>query len=440
MTTLKSKIIRNFIAGILACVLVFSILVTLFVTFNYRELLSHMPDYRPNEVSYWFKNYIRDPSITIDDMWNNLDSLAKDLNVDIEYIDSSGNVSYEAKGRNKNNTYPLLYKNINLVNLDRNQRSGTLKVYYNANPEPIHQLQKDFSSAIVYSLLISLVIGIIISLILSQNISEPIMIMSDDTVKIKNGDYNIINQNTDIVELESLQDNITYLSKNLKNQENIRKQYAQDISHELRTPLTNLQLYIEAIRDGVVDADETTMDILLEDVNRLEGLVNGLKKTFDENVEYFKVENEEFDLSLLIDRIIYTFIPSADKNRIKINSHIENQIVITSDKDKFTQIIQNLISNAIKAIGNDGNIDIYLEGNSSFFEIRVIDNGIGIPEDKLDRIFERFYRIEDARNTNENGHGLGLSITKNFVEALGGKIEVSSAINQGTAFILTFKK
>ena len=89
MTTLKSKIIRNFIAGILACVLVFSILVTLFVTFNYRELLSHVPDYRPNEVSYWFKNYIRDPSITIDDMWNNLDSLAKDLDVDIEYIDSS---------------------------------------------------------------------------------------------------------------------------------------------------------------------------------------------------------------------------------------------------------------------------------------------------------------------------------------------------------------
>lgn len=439
MTTLKSKIIRNFIAGILACVLVFSILVTLFVTFNYRELLSDIPDYRPNEVSFWFKNYIKDPNITIDQMWENLDDLAKDLEVDIKYEDSNGNTSYEVNGRDKNNTYPLLHKNINLVNLDRKQRSGTLTVTYNANPEPIHQLQKNFSSAIVYSLLISLVIGIIISLILSDNISEPIMTISDDAVKIKNGDYNIINQNTDIVELENLQDNITYLSKNLKNQEEIRKQYAQDISHELRTPLTNLQLYIEAIRDGVIEADETTMDILLEDVTRLEGLVIGLKKTFDENVKYFEVKDEEFDLSLLINRIIYTFMPNANNNRININSHIEYQIVITSDKDKFTQVIQNLISNAIKAIGQDGNIDVFLSGDPSLFEIKVIDDGVGIAEDKIDRIFERFYRIEDARNTNENGHGLGLSITKNFVEALGGKIEVESVLNQGTTFILTFK-
>ena len=265
------------------------------------------------------------------------------------------------------------------------------------------------------------------------------MTISDDAVKIKNGDYNIINQNTDIVELENLQDNITYLSKNLKNQEEIRKQYAQDISHELRTPLTNLQLYIEAIRDGVVEADETTMDILLEDVTRLEGLVIGLKKTFDENVKYFEVKDEEFDLSLLINRIIYTFIPNANNNRINITPHIEDQIVIISDKDKFTQVIQNLISNAIKAIGQDGNIDVFLSGDPSLFEIKVIDDGVGIAEDKIDRIFERFYRIEDARNTNENGHGLGLSITKNFVEALGGKIEVNSVLNQGTTFILTFK-
>ena len=440
MTTLKSKIIRNFVAGILSCVLVFSILVTLFVTFNYREQLKNIPDYRPAEVSYWFKNYIRDPNVTIEEMWLNLDKLAKDLEVDITYKDSSGKISYQATGRNKNNTYPLKRTTQKLVNLDRNKRSGSLDVEYNANPEPIQKLQKDFSTAIIYSLIISLIIGVVISLILSENISKPILTMSDDTVKIKNGVYDIKNRKTDIVELETLQDNITYLSKNLKNQESIRKQYAQDISHELRTPITNLQLYIEAIRDGVIEPESTTMDILLEDVIRLEGLINGLKKTFDENVEYFEVQNQEFDLSLLIDRIAYTFMPSATKNRINIETHIDDQIIIFSDKDKFTQILQNLISNSIKAIGTDGNIDIFLSGDSKSFDIQVTDDGVGIAKDKLDIIFERFYRIEDARNTKENGHGLGLSITKTFVEALGGKIEVHSAINQGTTFTLTFKK
>ena len=84
-------------------------------------------------------------------------------------------------------------------------------------------------------------------------------------------------------------------------------------------------------------------------------------------------------------------------------------------------------------------IDIFLSGDPNLFVIKVIDDGVGIAEDKIDMIFERFYRIEDDRNTNENGHGLGLSITKNFVEALGGKIEVNSVLNQGTTFILTFK-
>ena len=83
---------------------------------------------------------------------------------------------------------------------------------------------------------------------------------------------------------------------------------------------------------------------------------------------------------------------------------------------------------------------MYLQEDNNHIVLRVVDDGIGIEEEKIPRIFERFYRIEDSRNTEENGHGLGLSITKNFVEALGGKIRVDSKINEGTAFTLTFIK
>lgn len=440
MTTLKSKIIRNFAAGILACVLVFSILVTLFVTFGYRELLAGMKDSRPQQVSYWFKKYNNDPTVSLDEMWANLDDLARELEVDILYEEPDGSISHEIINRENPNPDTTKIDLIPVVNVERAKRSGRLHVIYNSNTESIQELQRDFSTAIVYGLSISLLIGIIISLILSENISEPIMIISDDAVKLKEGIYDIENKKTDIIELESLQNNINYLSKNLKSQEEIRKQYAQDISHELRTPLTNLQLYIEAIRDGVVEADEKTMDVLLEDVKRLEGLIEGLKKTFDENVEHLEIKKEEFDLSLLIDRIALTFVPNAEKNGIHINTYLDEEVLIESDRDKFSQILQNLISNAIKAIGSDGEIDLYLADEFDQIVIRVVDDGIGIPEDKIDRIFDRFYRIEDARNTKENGHGLGLSITKNFVEALGGTIKVDSRLNEGTVFTLTFIK
>lgn len=440
MITLKSKIIRNFIAGILACVLVFSILMTLFVTFNYRELLLNQKDYRPNEVSYYFKKYNNDPNVSIDEMTDNLNNLAKDLEVDIYFEEPSGEISYSFKGRNKNSTMPPKEETVSLVNTVRKRKSGTLHILYNPNPEPIKKLQRDFSVAISYSLTISLVIGFVISLILSKNISEPIMTISDDTIKIKDGNYSLDEQSTDIKELEILQNNINYLSNNLKNQEEIRKQYAQDISHELRTPLTNLQLYIEAIKDGMIDPDEQTMEILLEDVYRLKGLVDGLKKTFDANVEYLSIKKEEFNLSDLCQGIINSFQVKADKNNISLKSFIDEDVMINSDKDNFSQIIQNLISNAIKAIGQNGEVNLYLTSDNEEIRLSVVDDGVGIAEDKIDRIFDRFYRIEDARNTQDNGHGLGLSITKNFVEALGGKIKVESKLNEGTAFTLIFMK
>ncbi|MDU5536054.1 MAG: HAMP domain-containing sensor histidine kinase, partial [Anaerococcus sp.] len=346
--------------------------------------------------------------------------------------------SYPAYGRNKNNPLRKDEKVFSVYNINRNRRSGTLHIIYNADPEPVRKLQRDFSRAIVYSLSISLLIGIIISIILSENISEPIMIISDETINLKDGNYKIDDRISDIKEIETLQTNINYLSNNLQKQEEIRKQYAQDISHELRTPLTNLQLYIEAIKDGVIEPDENTMSVLLEDVNRLEGLIEGLKKTFDQNVEHLELKKEDFNASELTESIVQSFRASAGYNNIKINTYIQEDINFYSDYDKYSQILQNLISNAIKAIGKDGEVDVYLNADNESITLRVADNGVGIAEDKIERIFDRFYRIEDSRNTKENGHGLGLSITKNFVDALDGKISVDSQLNVGTTFILTF--
>lgn len=438
MITLKSKIIRNFTAGILSCVLVFSILVTLLVTSSYIELIKENSDSRPDQVATWFKKFNNDPAFTKKDMQDGLDNLAKNLEVDIYFQNLNGTISYPAYGRNKNNPLRKDEKVFSVYNINRNKRSGTLHIIYNADPEPVRKLQRDFSRAIVYSLSISLLIGIIISIILSENISEPIMIISDETINLKDGNYKIDDRISDIKEIETLQTNINYLSNNLQKQEEIRKQYAQDISHELRTPLTNLQLYIEAIKDGVIEPDENTMSVLLEDVNRLEGLIEGLKKTFDQNVEHLELKKEDFNASELTESIVQSFRASAGYNNIKINTYIQEDINFYSDYDKYSQILQNLISNAIKAIGKDGEVDVYLNADNESITLRVADNGVGIAEDKIERIFDRFYRIEDSRNTKENGHGLGLSITKNFVDALDSKISVDSQLNVGTTFILTF--
>src|SRR5699024_2670111 len=172
--------------------------------------------------------------------------------------------------------------------------------------------------------------------------------------------------------------------------------------------------------DGVVEADPATLDILSKEIIRLEGLVVGLKNTFDENVSYAILSKSDVDLTKLIENIAGSFLAKARLNNISILTHLDKDVIFYTDRDKLSQIIQNLVSNAIKAIGSDGNIDIYLRETDKEIIINVIDTGIGIKDDDIQIIFERFYRVEDSRNTKENGVGLGLSITKNFVEALSG--------------------
>lgn len=437
MTTLKNKITKNFIAGILACILVFSILVSFLigrVSKNYIEQTQYIKlDKIKNEFQYIMSK-------------NNTELLSKRLleyskkeDVNIEVLDSNKTSILKVDGIKKSDN-DVLTKNYSLISPIDKEYIGELKVTYEKQSYAVNELRQNFTYAVVIALIFSLGIGAIIAFILSYNITKPIISISKATLKIRDGDYDIELDDTVIKELENLQENITYLSQNLKNQENVRKQYAQDISHELRTPLNNLQLYIEAIKDGLIDPDSETLDTILNEVLRLNSLVTNLNKTFQDNIEYLEVQKETFNLSKHLKTISKNFFPRANSCGININEEIQENVIMYSDKEKINQIIQNLISNALKAIGKDGEIIIRLKEDKEKIIIDIEDNGVGIGEDRLPMIFGRFYRIDDARNTKENGLGLGLPITKNFVESLGGRIKVSSELGIGTKFTISFSK
>lgn len=440
MTTLKNKIIKNFIAGILSCILVFSILITLLVTINYNDLFKAIDDKRPKEVVEQFTRLNNDKDISGESMWTYLAKMAADQKVNLKYYDENDNLLKELNGRDESDKSKILTKEYSFIDENNNSKAGKIEIYYNRDFTGVNEMKNNFTQAVIYAITISLAIGLVIGIILSTNISKPIVSIDESTVAIKEGNYDVIVEDTDIREIESLRDNINYLANNLKKQESIRKQYAQDISHELRTPLTNLKLYIEAMKDGVVEADQATLDILSNEIIRLEGLVVGLKNTFDENVSYAILSKSDVNLTNLIENVANSFLAKARLNNIIISTHLDKDVNINTDKDKLNQIIQNLVSNAIKAIGKDGNIDIHLRETEKEIIINVIDTGIGIKEDDIQRIFERFYRVDDSRNTKENGVGLGLAITKNFVEALSGKIMVKSKLGEGSDFQISFEK
>ena len=296
---------------------------------------------------------------------------------------------------------------------------------------------KDMKNLIIGISLLMIIVVIAVSVFLSQKISKPIIVVSKMTDFIKMGGYDQkLEYESSIVEIDNLINSINELSRELYKMENMRKNLTSDISHELRTPLPSIQTHLEAMIDGIWEPSKERLNSVNEEVIRLSHLVNQLKNLakFDSYEDKLNLKSE--NLTQLIKNIIYNNESYALDKNIRIKYELED-VNANIDKEKISQVIINLISNAIRYTNLNGEILIKLYKKSDFIKIIVKDNGIGIPEESLDYIFERFYRVDKSRCRNTGGTGVGLTICKSIVDLHKGKIEVKSKLNEGSEFIIT---
>ena len=278
---------------------------------------------------------------------------------------------------------------------------------------------------------------IIISIIISRSIAKPISKVSKMTKYIGEGNYkNKLNYKSNIMEIDDLINSINKLSNELNDQENLRKQLTGDIAHELRTPLTSIKGHLDAIIVGIWEPTNERLNSINEEVKRITNLVDELRKLakFDSGKD--NLNKEIVNLKNYIKSIAYNYEGKALEKNIVIKYQLEN-IEALIDKEKFTQVIINIVSNAIKY--NNGNNEIYIKvfKKNNSINISIKDSGIGIPKSEYKNIFERFYRLDKSRGANEKGAGVGLTIAKSIVNAHGGEIEVYSEINKGSEFIIS---
>ena len=278
---------------------------------------------------------------------------------------------------------------------------------------------------------------IIISIIISRSIAKPISKVSKMTKYIGEGNYkNKLNYKSNIMEIDDLINSINKLSNELNDQENLRKQLTGDIAHELRTPLTSIKGHLDAIIVGIWEPTNERLNSINEEVKRITNLVDELRKLakFDSGKD--NLNKEIVNLKNYIKSIAYNYEGKALEKNIVIKYQLEN-IEALIDKEKFAQVIINILSNAIKY--NNGNNEIYIKvfKKNNSINISIKDSGIGIPKSEYKNIFERFYRLDKSRGANEKGAGVGLTIAKSIVNAHGGEIEVYSEINKGSEFIIS---
>lgn len=280
-------------------------------------------------------------------------------------------------------------------------------------------------------------VTVFIAILISNNISKPIEVVSNMANLMGEGGFDSkIDYQSNIYEIDTLISSINNLSLKLEEQENLRKRLTTDISHELRTPLTNVQTHLEAMIDGVWDPSIERLNSVNEEVIRLTNLVNQLKNLAKFDSEKNKLNLTEVNIEKLIKNIVYNNQGCALEKNINIMMNLEN-INAYLDKDKISQVVVNLLSNAIRYTNNGGNIYINAYEEKENIKIHFKDEGVGIPKESLKYIFERFYRVDESRSKETGGIGVGLTIVKSIIDLHKGKIEVKSKKNKGSEFIIT---
>lgn len=294
------------------------------------------------------------------------------------------------------------------------------------------------NESIIAGAIIAIISGVIISYYLSKQFSKPITEVTDISLKLAEGKFTTNNSMSNIREIEDLKLNINRLAKQLKCQEDLRKQLVTDISHEIRTPLNILQNNLEAMVDGIFPITSERLIKLNGEVIRFGKLLDSLDLLKQFEIKSINLDFDELDLCKLLHEVCDEFQIEAENKNIRINRNIsKDKLIIKGDINKLRQVFFNLLSNSIKFNNNNGEINISLIKNENNIVCEISDTGIGISIEDLPFIFERMYRADKSRNTIE-GNGVGLTIVKNILDSHGASINVDSKIGVGTKFIITF--
>jgi len=233
--------------------------------------------------------------------------------------------------------------------------------------------------------------------------------------------------------------------KKLRRLEKYRKDFLGNVSHELKTPIFNIQGYILTLLDGGLEDQEINREYLErteKGVNRMIMIIEDLESIARLETGELKLELEDFDIVQLIRDVIEMEEMNASKIGISLDlkKSYDKSVKVHADKKRITQVLNNLIINSIFYGNQGGKTTINIEEMGENILVEVSDTGIGISEEDIPRIFERFYRIDKSRSRDLGGTGLGLSIVKHIIEAHNQTVTVRSEIGEGSSFTFTLKK
>jgi signal transduction histidine kinase len=301
-----------------------------------------------------------------------------------------------------------------------------------------------FIDAVNRTLLLGSAFALLLSLAagawLANRITAPLARVVRVSKKIAEGDYSARGDTRDSTkEIQELMQTVNELAHILSEQQSMRKRLTQDVEHELKTPMALLQGHMEAIMDGIWQPTLDRIQSCHDEIIRINNLIGDLGTLSHCEDGCFAVTKQEIGLNEVINAVV-TNLESGFVDKGVTLGVGDASFSVRTDRDKLTQILVNLLSNALKYTPSGGHVLVEARDFPDRFEISVSDNGIGIPQEELPLVFERFYRTDLSRARKTGGAGIGLAIVRALATALGGSVHVKSTQNTQTIFTLCIAK
>ena len=279
---------------------------------------------------------------------------------------------------------------------------------------------------VVGTLVVASLVAIVVAAFLGARLAMPLRAIGRAARRIADGDYAARIPREGPEEMISLADSFNQMAAALEEQERMRREFIANAAHELRTPLTNLQGYLEALRDGVIEPDRATFESLWDEAERLVRLSRSLDTLAAGDAGVAAPAMVDVDLAAIIRSAVDLVRPGMIAGGIDVTVDVPRELAARGDPDQLAQVLANLLQNAVRYTPRPGRITVRAERRPDDLLVSVANSGDGIPSDDLPHVFERFYRVDKSRDRARGGAGIGLAIVRQLVEAAGGRVGAES--------------
>lgn len=300
----------------------------------------------------------------------------------------------------------------------------------------------NFEDTVKTSLLVGVISGtllaMLVGVVLARQLIRPIKTLTAASHKLAAGElgYQVTPKTKD--EIGELTEAFNHMSRDLAHAHQLRQQMTADIAHDIRTPLTVIAGYTEGLSDGKMTPSVGTFTVMHEQVQLLQHLLDDLRTLSLTDAGELTLNKQRIDPRALLERTAVTYLHQAEQHQIALRVDAPSDLpLVNVDVERMVQVLNNLVGNALRHTPDQGKVTLIGKVENGRVVLQVFDTGNGIAAQDLPNVFERFYRVDDARQrTDGHSTGLGLAIAKAIVEAHGGQISVISKLDQGTTFTI----